>query len=131
LDRLFLDANVLFSAAYGSPGILKLWERTKMGRCTLLASAFVIEEAVRNLETPDQFERLEKLLAAVEVIPDAPLDFPCPIELPDKGRPVFLAAIRGKATHLLTGDVKHFGLFYGKTIQGTLILSPGDYLSQA
>jgi hypothetical protein len=30
---------------------------------------------------------------------------------------------------MLTGDFWHFGPYYGKRIEGVLILSPGDYLS--
>jgi len=40
-----------------------------------------------------------------------------------------LAAIRIGATHLLSGDFRHFGPYYGERIEGVLILSPGDYLS--
>ncbi len=95
-----------------------------------MASSFVVEEARRNIETDEQHKNLERLLSEVEIVPDPSPDLPCPMELPDKDRPVYLAAVGGKATHLLTGDFKHFGPFYGKTIQGLLILSPGDYLSK-
>ena len=42
-----------------------------------------------------------------------------------------LAAIGVGATHLLiTGDFRHyFGPLYGESIEGVLILPPGDYLS--
>ena len=35
----------------------------------------------------------------------------CPIDLPAKDRPIFLTALRYGATHLLTGDMRHFGPF--------------------
>lgn len=53
---------------------------------------------------------------------------PLPVPLPEKDRPILLAAIEAKATHLLTGDLKHFSSYYGKTIEGVLILPPSDYL---
>jgi hypothetical protein len=33
-----------------------------------------------------------------------------------------------KATHLLTGDIKHFGSLFGVTVEGVLILPPAEYL---
>jgi uncharacterized protein len=49
VNRVFLDANVLFSRAYGSPGIRRLWDQASEGRCVLLASEYTIHEARRNL----------------------------------------------------------------------------------
>lgn len=43
-------------------------------------------------------------------------------------RPILLAAIAARATHLLTGDVKHFGRLFGRRVEGVVILTPGDYL---
>ena len=51
------------------------------------------------------------------------------VKLPDKDRPVPLAAIGAGATHLLTGDFQHFGPYYGERIEAVLILPPGEYLS--
>lgn len=48
--------------------------------------------------------------------------------LPEKDVPIFLAAIEARATHLVTGDVRHFRAYFGKKIQGIAILRPGDYL---
>ena len=35
----------------------------------------------------------------------------CPIDLPAKDRPIFMTAVKCRATHLLTGDVRHYGPF--------------------
>lgn len=53
------------------------------------------------------------------------------VVLPDKDRPILLAAIDARATHLLTGDFRHFGPYYGQTLEGVLILPPGEYLRTA
>lgn len=53
---------------------------------------------------------------------------PPEILLPEKDVPMMLAAIEARATHLLTGDLRHFGPYFGKKISGVLIVSPGDYL---
>jgi hypothetical protein len=43
MDRVFLDANVLFSAAYREgAGLLKLW---KLGRAELITSEYAADEA--------------------------------------------------------------------------------------
>ena len=127
VDRIFLDANILFSVAYGSPGLSLLWQSARQKRCLLFASSFVIEEAKRNLFHPGQKKRLEEYLSAVRIVPEADPTLPCPIELPEKDRPVLLAAISVKADYLLTGDSTHFGKYFGQTVSGVKICRPRDY----
>jgi hypothetical protein len=45
-------------------------------------------------------------------------------KFPLKDAPILGGAIAGQATHLLTGDERDFGKFWGKTIQGVKIVSP-------
>jgi uncharacterized protein len=127
---IFLDANVLFSAAYRrDAGLRRLWT---LPDARLITSVYAVEEARRNLSNPGQQSDLEELLGSVEIVPTtAPTDHPLlsALELPAKDRPILLAAIGVGATHLLTGDFRHFGPHYGKRIEGVLILSPGEYLS--
>ena len=131
-DRLFLDANVLFSAAYRAGSALeRLWDATNV---TLLSSPYAIEEATRNLEERDARTRLAALVAALvaalEIVPDvAGSDPPAGVMLPEKDVPILLAAITAQATHLLTGDRAHFGAYFGRRIAGVLIQRPGDYLA--
>jgi len=55
VDRIFLDANVLFSAAYReNSGLIEIW-RVKGVR--LLSSSYAIEEAKRNLAAAEQRHR--------------------------------------------------------------------------
>ena len=126
-DRIFLDANILFSIAYGSPGLDPLWELARQKRCFLLASSYVVEEARRNLFEPDQIKKLEIYLSTVQMVPEVDLTIPCPIDLPEKDLPVFLAAISARAHYLLTGDTLHFGKYFGQTINGVKICRPRDY----
>ena len=130
MDLVFLDANILFSAAYRSDaGIKRLW---KLSGARLITSAYAAEEARRNLGYPEQREDLEGLLDSVEVVTTAlPAEhlLYSTVKLPEKDQPILLAAIGTGATHLLTGDFRHFGPYYGERIQGVLILPPGDYLS--
>jgi uncharacterized protein len=130
VDRPFLDANVLFSAAYqpNNP-LLALW---RLADTELLASPWVIQEAENALTRarPARLPDLAALLATVSRVPDAlpGTAIPAGIQLPDKDQPVLLAALQAQASHLLTGDLKHFGPYFGLTVAGLVILRPAVYL---
>jgi predicted nucleic acid-binding protein len=127
IDRLFLDANILFSVAYGSPGLDRLWGLAKKKECELFASKYVVEEARRNLFQAEQTKKLDACLSKVIIVPDIDPQIPCPIELAEKDRPVLLGAISIKANYLLTGDTTHFGKYFGRTVRGVKICRPRDY----
>ena len=126
MDRLFLDANVLFSAAYrGDAPLGRLWRRSQ---AALITSAYALAEAERHLDA-EQRTRLQRLMREVEIVPDVPVgDLPGSVALREKDAPVLAAAIAAGATHLITGDRRDFGTLYGKRVGGVLILPPRDYL---
>jgi len=131
VDRPFLDANVLYSAAYKDASTLrKLWE---LPDTELLTSSYAVDEARCNLavDRPHQIETFENLLDAMIFVtgPAEGLALPEGVELPEKDRPILLAAIEAGATHLLTGDKTHFGKYFGQTVGGVLILRPREYLA--
>ena len=126
MDRLFLDANVLFSAAYRTDaGLLQFW---KLKDVILCSSHYAVEEARINLSENAQRRRLAKLAQRLRLFEATRQDFRSGLSLPEKDAPILLAAIEAQATHLITGDVRHFGSYFGKQIEGILILSPSDYL---
>ena len=126
MRRAFLDANVLFSAAYREgAGLIRLWSLP--GGAELVTSAYAAEEARRNLSRPDQHARLEALLARTRLVPESNLPMPAGVSLPDKEHPILKAAIAAGATHLVTGDVKDFGRYFGKRIAEILVLAPADF----
>ena len=130
MDRVFLDANILFSAAYVPTSRLhKLWS---LRETELVSSQFALDEARRNLVAyaPEGVGLLEQLCSRVTIVPEAasPLPLPDDIDLPDKDQPILAAAIGAGCTHLLTGDTRHFGHLYGKRVQGVLLLTPAQYL---
>jgi len=127
-DKVFLDANILFSVAYVGPGLDRLWELAKKGYCVLLASRYVIEEAKRNLNTPDKLNNLKACLSDVQIVLEADQSIICPIDLPPKDRPVLMAAISAKADYLITGDMVHFGKYFGRSIMGVRIGMTRDYV---
>lgn len=131
MDRLFLDANVLFSASYRIKSPLrKLWLLAGRDEVALVTSLHAVAEVQRNIKAEGQLERLEELLRQVEVgaLPPSrmmPAGMP---ELPEKDRPILLAAIAARTTHLVSSDYAHFGPYYGKTFHGVTIVSPAKYL---
>jgi len=59
MDRLFLDANILFSAAYrAKAGLLVFW---KLKSVVLCSSRYAVEEARINLDEEAQRRRLDEL----------------------------------------------------------------------
>lgn len=128
IDRIFLDANILFSVAYGSVGLKTFWALQREGRCVLVCSRFVVEEARRNLDSAKQLEALETYVSQTTIAPEADPQIPCPIDLPQKDIPVFMAAMKSNCNYLITGDRTHFGRYFGQIIMGVKICTPRDYL---
>jgi predicted nucleic acid-binding protein len=129
VDRLFLDANILFSAAYRpDAGVTRLW---LLAGPVLLTSDYAVEETRRNLSNPDQLERLNELLQTVQSSPATSLDptLRADIQLPEKDWPILGGAVAARATHLITGDVRDFGPYFGTKLLGVMILRPADYLN--
>ena len=111
--RLFLDANVLFTAAQNPSGKAALIiDFGVQGNWEIVSCSYAIEEARRNLSIkfPAYLERFETLLSAMIKVPSRS-GRSCPVPLPEKDRPILEAATHCKATHLLTGDIKEFGPF--------------------
>jgi predicted nucleic acid-binding protein len=126
MDRVFLDANILFSAAYSlDNALLRLW---KLPRVVLCTSHYAVEEAKVNLARPDQQERLAELTKSLSFFDVLQGKLPREISLPEKDVPIMLSAMGARASHLLTGDLRHFGRYFGKRFAGVLILPPAAYL---
>ncbi len=147
MDRVFLDANVLFSAAYSEGNsLLRFW---CLPRIALLTLPYAMDEARRNLRGTGQLERLDALVVPIEKVPtmsSQPLIIELPTkelptkelptkelptkELPTKDEPIFRGALAGRATHLITGDVQRFGAFFDKAVTGIWVLRPAAYLKR-
>jgi hypothetical protein len=130
--RLFFDANTLFTAAHNPRGKAALVvELGGVGYWTLLTSAYAIEEARRNLEAklPDALPRFAELVARFDVMPEH-FSEGGPAMLPAKDRPIYAAALRCGATHLLTGDLRDFGPLMNRPEEtgGLVIQTVGEFL---
>jgi uncharacterized protein len=132
--RLFLDANVLFTAAHNPAGrSAALIELAQLGRCEVIASPHAIEEAKRNLELkyPDaigRFNELRQVLITCGECPPARAEWARSHSLPDKDAPILGAAAHSRADLLVTGDRTHFDHLYGQQLDGVLIVTPAEAL---
>lgn len=126
---VFLDANVLFSAAWKPKSkLLRLW---RLKNVQLFTTPYAAEETGRNLETDGQINRLKRIMKKTRKVPTVISDDkPDDIVLPDKDIPIFLAVRDNALNILLTGDISHFGHYLGKTVEGVKILTPDDFLRQ-
>ncbi len=128
--RIFLDANILFSAARADGAIRRLLVLLRKEKHTCWVDEYVLEEARRNLAAKAfaGLAELDKLLERFQRISTQPrdLELEAKLPLPEKDKPVLAAAIKGGCDALVTGDRTHFGPHYGKTIQGVKIHSPAS-----
>lgn len=125
--RVFLDANILFSAAWRADnGLLRLWKLP----LALVSSPYAITEAERNLsrKRPEALARLSTLLKQVEIVDS--LASIGDSGLPAKDVPILAAAVAGHCEVLLTGDVTDFGHVIGKTVQGVRVMTPAMLLAE-
>lgn len=132
--RIFLDANILFSAAKSNGAIRQLIESLKLAKHILVADTYVQAEASRNIaaKANEQAIRdLDTLLGQIEV---SNVQFALSSQtlqdaacwLPEKDRPVLLAAMVLACDVLVTGDSTHFGAGYGNSSEGVFVCSPAQ-----
>jgi predicted nucleic acid-binding protein len=133
--RVFLDANILFSAAKSDGAVRALVRVLLASGHTCWADAYVVAEARRNLlrKGAEAIDALESLLLRIEVVQAAPVTATANRDLdwlPEKDRPVLAAAIRIGCDVLVTGDRAHFGPGYGRIFGGVKLHSPRSLAEQ-
>jgi uncharacterized protein len=112
--RVLLDANVLFIAAHNPAGLSRLlFDLGRHKVVALISSHLAFAEARANLrlKAPDKAPALDPLVVQLEIVDTPSLAAPV-LKLPDDDQLIFGAALATRATHLLTGDKKHFGLYF-------------------
>ena len=131
--RIFLDANVLFTAAHNPRGKAAfLITLGNGGMFKLATSAYAREEARRNLERkfPEVLPEFTRLVSSICIVPEN-LSLPCQERLAEKDRPIFRAAYGCKADVLLTGDLRDIGFLMNapELASGILIQTVADFLA--
>jgi predicted nucleic acid-binding protein len=130
LVRVFLDANILFSASHKDERFLQFW---KMRDLIPMTSIYVADEVQRNCMSESHAARFAQLLNQTHLVSDVPGAFlPRGIVLPPKDAPILVAAAFAGADYLITGDRHHFGRWMNSPIQthlGHLIIQePARFL---
>jgi predicted nucleic acid-binding protein len=135
--RLFLDANIIFSAAISPKGRCQaFFDFSKEKFCSLLTSPHALTETKRNLLTkyPAQIERfntqLFSQLIIVQEAPPAKIDWAVSLGLPLKDAPILATAVDSGANLLVTGDKQHFSFLYGRIIEGMEITDPATAIAR-
>lgn len=128
--RIFLDANILFSAGKSNGAIRTFLGKLRELGHTLVADGYVIGEARRNIESkfPSSLDDFDAVMQNMETpgVVSGPLPIEFASALPEKDRPVLAAAIHLRCHILLTGDKTHFEPLFGKTIAGVTVHSPAS-----
>ncbi|MBN1309048.1 MAG: hypothetical protein JXA18_14080 [Chitinispirillaceae bacterium] len=121
--RIFLDANILFSAAMKGSATRILFDAATIHADGCLTSPHAVEEARRNLamKRPGLLPDFSELYRQVTV--SNAFFHGLETDLPSQDIPILAGAIGAGCTHLWTGDKRHFGRFYGKTLQCVRIVS--------
>ena len=155
--RLFLDANVLFTAAHNPNGKAALViELGAPGHWQLFSSPYAFEEARRNLQRkfPDSARMLTAMGRELRLVEHRPswglgrakqrqqqmgrelrlVDHRPSLESPEglaeKDRPIFQAALACRAGILLTGDLRDSGRFMNRpeATFGVRVMTVADFL---
>ncbi len=127
--KLFLDANVLFSAALSTQGTAQalLFVAQTTG-AQWVTSDYAFAEAQRNLlakapQALPTFDLIASLLTRVPEPAVAYVDAARNARVVAKDAPVLGAALQCRADVFATGDVRHFGHLFGERVEGVLVLS--------
>ncbi len=101
------------------------------GACSLVSSAYAIEEARRNIAAkhPRRLADLEKLIESLETCAEpspATIAFAAKAGLPPKDAPILAAAIEAQCHVLVTGDRTDFAILFGQRVRGTVVMLPAE-----
>ena len=132
-ERVFLDANVIFSAALGGESFTLLWGALKSGVISVCTSPQCIDEARRNVtrKKPAALPRLEATFLEVELVP-APQQLVswAAGALPEDDGWVLAGAVEGGAQVLLTGNTRHFGVLMTRADLPLRVRTVRSYLDE-
>lgn len=120
--KVFLDANILFSASDENSATRQLLDMLCRGGSPV-TSPHAWEEARRNLNAkrPQLLAGFEGLRSVITITHAFAL--PPDVKVAEKDKPILAGAIGSGCTHLWTSDRLHIGALYGTTVHGVTILS--------
>lgn len=120
--RIFLDANVLFSASNPSSNIARLISLIQE-QSEIVTSDLALEEARRNIQVkrPQWKKAFVQLSENVTVVPTRIMKLP--VDIADKDAPILASATQSQCHYFVTGDKKHFGPLYGQVVEGVEVVT--------
>lgn len=127
--KVFLDANVIFSASLSAQGVAQaLLVAAQAAQAQCVCSDYAWGEALRNLaaKAPQALPRLALIEAVVVRVPEPAavhVEAAARAGIVAKDAPVFAAALQCRADLFVTGDARHFAHLFGQRIEGVLVLS--------
>ena len=131
--RIFLDANILFSAVKSDGAVHAFVAMLLDVGHECWVDGYVVDEARRNImaKALGRLPHLDMLVSRVRMSAVAPAAARAEVHgLPEKDRLVLAAAIALGCDALVTGDLAHFGKFYGRLLAGVMIHSPRSLYDQ-
>ncbi len=135
VKRLFLDANILFTAAHNPKGLaFATIQRGAALGIEVFTSDYAYEEAKYNLtlKFPAVVATLDKLRRSLQLMTIQVDENLNPLSLPLDDLPIFQAALACKAQFLISGDKKAFGRWMNlpKKCRGLTILTLRDFVDK-
>lgn len=130
--KVFLDANILFSAALGGPAFDLLWRIRRQHGVVFVTSPTCIIEARHNLvrKKPERIDTFETRMRDVAQVPEGTRTHVADATLPEKDQPVFDAAVAAQCDVLLTGDRRHFGHLMGRADLPLQVMTVRTFLAK-
>lgn len=120
--RVFLDANVIFSASNKGSNVERLVALI-IERGAAITSDLALEEARRNIlaKRPDWAESFKTIPLRIEQV--SSVSFPLGVPLAEKDVPLLCSAIHGKCDYFVTGDKRDFGHLFNTTVSGVRVIT--------
>ena len=136
--KAFLDANILFAAAYSSTGgSFYIFELAKKDKIKVFTSRLAVKEAEKNLRdkaSEEALDRFYNFMSEIDIkFVEANRDL-AKSEFSritgEKDAPIFAAALKSGAVFLITLDKKHLLNIRFSKIGKLQIVSPGDFIEK-
>lgn len=127
--KVFLDANILFSSSLEG-SILHGFLSGIQTKVSFYSNEHALIEAQRNLKIkfPNRMHLLHQFTKQIEFVNSKSLSQAEMSKIQelirDKDVPILLGAYSASCSHLLTGDKRDFGRYFGERILGVKIVSP-------
>jgi predicted nucleic acid-binding protein len=121
--RIFLDANILFSASGPASATRNVFEAAFRLSEELVTNPHAAQEAQSNLrlkrpELLPEFDSLIKRVTMTNAFSEV-----SEVKLPAQDVPVLAGAVGSRCNYLWTGDKRHFGKLFGKAVHVVTIVS--------